>query len=43
VQSDNFMAPALPVRIPATLPVPSITTDPESPGSEKAPDLELRG
>jgi len=43
VQSETSLAPSPPVRIPQTLPVPSVTADPESPRSQNGPDFEVRG
>lgn len=43
VQSEDSVLPSPPVMIPQTLPLPSMTTEPESPQAEKRPDFEFRG
>ena len=43
VQSLSSVAPSLPVVIPQTLPMPSITAEPESPRAENEPDFEFLG
>ena len=43
VQSEASSSPAPPVSIPTTLPLLLLITEPESPGLEDKPDLELQG